>query len=537
MDSNSDSNALNTTPLPVETERGVSILFRGKYIYSKFAPEKSALRIAQTTQYTPNTLYIIPSPLLCYGVSEILAQIDSQSHLFLWEPIEALVSITNDSLNKLKLPDEMANKISYSTQSNPLSDIKELIQRFSFRAITPITLSAGNNFYLEEFQSLLTQSTLLISEYWKNRSTKSFLALRWYQNIFANIASIIVKNKCPLSLSNKIIGKKIVVIGAGESLEQMIPQLNKNRNFYFIIVADTALPALLHANITPDLLVVLEAQHHNFKSLTTVKQISKEITLVCDIVTDPKVARLFNNKVWISSTFSSEKFLSRFYSYFTNVKPILELGSVGIVALHIGLSLASKYQQEEIITAGLDFEFANGKSHTRGSSYHLLKLKRQSKLSPIENGYNANILSKSDKVLDQYKETAIQLTKLSNINVGGPSAFTQSPQLTTIETANKANKLPLTFSLQSNEAPSTEKACEFLQNEIDLLQKMLSCTTGMTQWTAPGAPLAYLTETFIMGSKEKGDNLLAGKIKLNGSRLLEQANQSLSLLRTDKKAF
>ena len=70
-DSSSNANEA-VRPSPVDTGRGLSVVYRGRYLYSRHDPAKAALEAAQALLIPDETLVLCASTILCYGLDIIL---------------------------------------------------------------------------------------------------------------------------------------------------------------------------------------------------------------------------------------------------------------------------------------------------------------------------------------------------------------------------------------------------------------------------------------------------------------------------------
>ena len=68
-------------PLLVDTGKGFSIKWRNRFLYSSRDPLNGILRRVESLELQPDTLYLIPSPLLGYGIREILMRLPSRSYI------------------------------------------------------------------------------------------------------------------------------------------------------------------------------------------------------------------------------------------------------------------------------------------------------------------------------------------------------------------------------------------------------------------------------------------------------------------------
>ena len=59
-------------PCLVETSQGFSVLYKERYLYSKYSPAKSVLQRVEELTILENTLVVCLSPCLGYGLEELI---------------------------------------------------------------------------------------------------------------------------------------------------------------------------------------------------------------------------------------------------------------------------------------------------------------------------------------------------------------------------------------------------------------------------------------------------------------------------------
>ena len=74
-----------SSPRQIDTGSGITLEYQGRLLYSRVNPKSRALRIAREIELKPETLYVIPSPLLLYGIDDLLARLPENSFLLLLE--------------------------------------------------------------------------------------------------------------------------------------------------------------------------------------------------------------------------------------------------------------------------------------------------------------------------------------------------------------------------------------------------------------------------------------------------------------------
>lgn len=530
-------------PQPVETGRGVSILWQNRYLYSKYDPISAAIKIADQTPKTKQTLYLIPSPLFCYAIPQLLAELDSFSVVFCLEWIEALYSFSNEGFQKLLIQSDLAKKWNQEDRllfkrgsASLYQEINGLIERFRLRKITPVYLNGANYFAQAQYDQTIQEITQSISLFWKNKSTQNSLSMLWYRNLFRNLLflkddpnSITVwKNFNPQR-------KPFFVLGAGESLEEAIPYLKANRHQFYLLAVDTALPALTEADLPPDAIVALEAQNSNLQDILVEQCHREKILLLADLICDPCLLHYFPQKILFSSQFDSHHLtknntlLSRLYRHFPHLLTIPPLGSVGNSALYLAhfFTLHWNLKNENIInekikeipfSAGLDFCYQRGKSHAKGSCYHKKKLTRTTRLKEIESPFSTIFqentvpydfpLSASNRFRALPKYTTPALAEYQK-NAKRISAFFQDFSI----------KEHHPFFDEEKNGLDHEKMNQFLLEEKKNLERGYHDPLFLEKELKKGGCLFYLKESYFSGSRdeESGSPLL----KINIARLLQ----------------
>ena len=512
----------------MQTARGVSIFYKERYLYSKYDPIKSAVVCASQIEVTKNTLYIVASPLLCYGLKELVNNAKEASLFLLTEKEDELCNISKtESLKFIATLEEsdpkFKGRIFYSHANNLDFDfIYDLVRAHSIRKATLVTLNGALYFNQDYYNKLRFNISCLIQKWWQNKSTLNFLSSLWYQNILLNLKALAASNNVLFPSSINPLGLPIFLAAAGESLESRIDFLKANKNSHYLICVDTALPVLLSNGITPNLVIALEAQHHNLKDLLVEKNKLVAIPLLCDLSASPCFVRQFKKVIFFSTVFDRNKFLLRLYSTLPWLEKIPPLGNVGNAAIYI----ATKYnwlhnQKENIEFGGYDFCYINGKSHARGSCYHKMILQTCNKTNAIENRYHhspsvieqksslsfCNDFNSSKKDLVSNK-TMIQYQSEATAILNNPTSLF-SDDKNSLFNQNIFSHTCSNFDL--NQTKSSINI--FLQKEKELLTQFLEDSND--------SEVDYLRECFVSNLKEENKAINILKEKIVASRLLK----------------
>lgn len=360
-------------PRLVDTPGGVSLEYRGRFLYSRRDPRKGPERIAAEYPLQADTLYLLPSPLLGYGVFTLLDRLPETSLILCVEAERPLLELFKQVLANNKHP--ARGRLMVLDTLEPDRVYAALVKRehWPYRRLEIITLNGGVSLGREAYEVLRTHLDERIRLAYQDRITKVFLARRWLKNLFTNLGA-----DWGLESYRAIkIEKPVVVAGAGESLEGTLPDLANRREEIYLLAADTALPVLSAAGIIPDATVVLEAQFINMRDFYSSPL--NEIDLIADISSFPAVFRLpWRRRFGFASRFAPIKTLDRLFSGPLTGFEFPAYGSVGIAALALARALCT----QAIYISGIDFCYRLGKSHARGNQFHLGELAQSSRFSP-----------------------------------------------------------------------------------------------------------------------------------------------------------
>ena len=96
-------------PCLVNTSQGFSILYKEKYLYSKYNPSKAIIQKINELNILPGTIFLCFSPVLSYGLKELLQKIPENCLVIACEFDKELYSFSKD-LDEIKnLNDEFEN--------------------------------------------------------------------------------------------------------------------------------------------------------------------------------------------------------------------------------------------------------------------------------------------------------------------------------------------------------------------------------------------------------------------------------------------
>lgn len=366
-------------PLLVDTGRGFSVYYRNRHLYNTQTPVDSVERKVRHLKILPKTVLFIPSPLLFYGIDPLLKNLPDNCLALAFETDQRLFNLYEST--GATIPQD--SRFHYI--GNDIQEALQILRQAGihhFRRVSMITLTGGYLLNKEEYQRIRGSLEAAVKEFWQNRMTEIHMSPLWIKNIFLNMAFLaehqdrIIKGDFT-GIENS---RPVLVTGAGESLEESIPQIKRHQHEMAIVAVDTAVSALLKSGITPDYIVAVDAQVYNLFDFMGLRKSS--IPLFFDLTCYPPIVRNFNGPLYpFLSVFNDNTLITRVRSQFKDLAMLPPLGSVGITAVFIALLMSNG----PVIHTGLDFSYILGKSHARGTPFQSSILFATTRLLPVEN--------------------------------------------------------------------------------------------------------------------------------------------------------
>ncbi len=429
-------NTASEEPCLVQAGQGFSVSYKQKFLYSKYAPDKAIEGIIQNTKILPESLIIINSPCLWYGLSSLAKSIDDSCFIIAVEHDKALFSLSEEKLEDepfkdkvVLLPQENLSGSLYSltealcTSKKITINSTEFPKRGTFRRVIRFDFSAGIQFNRDFYNHFFDTLQNAISTFWKNRITLVKLGRLYSKNLLKNLR--LLENSIPLENVLRTITKPILIFGAGESIEQTIADLqalgitesgaSQNpdafshqaaskypaRDAFYILACDAALLPLLEAGIIPDAVIGMESQIAIEKAYIGKDRLigrlnapytcaerggktEKKIHFFSDLTGRPEVASLFDKKTFFFTEYDTNDFTLRLKA--SGILPAVfpPLGSVGLSALYLALLIRTD-ARVPVLVSGLDFSYSCGKTHARGTAHQNARVIFNSRLNPVEN--------------------------------------------------------------------------------------------------------------------------------------------------------
>ncbi len=381
-------NQQNEKPCLVQTEQGFSVIYKNRSLYSKYNPASAVLRTVQSLNVLNQTLVLCYSPVLGYGLKELLQKAENGSFVLLVENDPVLYEFSKPYINQILEPFNAAHKEQkafYCFVQNEKSLFELFTDRkipdfSSFRRCLPVELSGGAKLNLAFYQNLTALCDDAVNRFWRNRITLVKMGRLYARNLLKNLS------KVPFSspLAAKSVNCPILVCASGPSLDFIIERIKSAAEFFYIIAVDNAFLPLLKNGIIPDAVIAVESQIANEKAFLGTAQ--SGIKIIGDLTSRPHILSITGGSVsFFLSEYENCRYIKRIISQELFPFPVIKpLGSVGLSAVEIALTLRAS-PALPVFFAGLDFSYTPNKSHCRESVFHRNKLNGHNRLNPIEN--------------------------------------------------------------------------------------------------------------------------------------------------------
>ena len=476
-------------PRLLSGDGGLQVKYRGKNLYSAVDPIASAEHKARSVNIPPESIVIVPSPLLGYGLQALVDRLPVSSHVICVEVDESLMALTFDHLPNELLHNPSVSFVRLDSPEALSRFLNPVLQTGRYRRVTLAPLSGGYSLYSNEYRSLLSVVEHDIRTNWQNRLTGTFMGRLWIRNIFRNLAEL----AGAVDVSELQSDLPVVVAGAGESLELTIPWLVRNRDKFFLLAVDTAVAPLVSAGLIPDYVVVVEAQWANLRDFVPLAV--KSLHLAGDISSHPAPFRLYRHSTHalFLSEFCHLGLIDRLRAVGIIRTIVPPLGSVGVVAVHLALILG----RARVFLTGLDFAYRRGKTHARGTPSHLAALQSAVRLAPdslyaLTTGNSDIVVAGPEQtvtgqailtnpVLRSYAESLRNMLKdVSRVNVLGSQGLDIGVQRLESEAEFIAQLMSntVTGAIAANDAhPKRADVTQFLSGELALLIRATDAVT------------------------------------------------------------
>lgn len=347
----------------------------GIFLHSRIDPLREAKNFIENVfneqEASKYSAVIVLGVGLGYHLGELESRLSSNIPVL---AVEKSKEIADLALKELKLSSRLL-------VSPTEEELEQAILKLPSANIKLISYRPSYELFPDYYDSIRTQIQTILSHKNLNIATLVKFEKIWIQNFFNNAPEI------PQSLfAREILErfsscpdiKKIpaVLVGAGPSLNEILPKLKPLQDTLFLVCVDTALRPLLKYGIRPDMVFTVDGQYVN--SLYLLCNQAK-VPLMAEPTAHPLSLRKWSGiKIFFSSPFSYSKWMEHFLGSFGAIQ---HGGSVSTNAF----DFLRKAGFEDIILVGQDLAFSKEMAHTKGTYLDEMLYTKENRLKPREN--------------------------------------------------------------------------------------------------------------------------------------------------------
>ena len=197
------------------------------------------------------------------------------------------------------------------------------------------------------------------------KATGDHFSSLWWDNFLKN-QELIVKNRGVGVLGDhgNFLGVKSILVGAGPSLDKVLPYLFQIQSQCLIIACDAAMKPLQAAGVNPHIVVTLDPQKIIADFFVGVQ--SSRTLLIAPTIIHPEVLRVWKGKVlFFNKNAPDYQVLIDVCNHARHIPQLTPGGSV----LSVGYDLAFRLGCDPLVFIGQDLSFHAEKTHAKASNH------------------------------------------------------------------------------------------------------------------------------------------------------------------------
>ena len=356
-------------------------LTSGQALHSRYNPAKEGLRLADSISKELDSQRVPVFMGFGLGYGAVAVAQKKPAGLVLVEPDVACLAAALWSLDfePVFSLERCAVLVEASHQS--VLGVLESFGLGSCHIIWNKAHTAHNQPYFDGLHTLVQRN--LDKDDINSRTLEKFGRL-WFRNSCRNLHQLVC---CDGVSRYENLGWNLdaCVLGAGPSLDLVLPHLAAIKERSLLIAVDTALRACLRAGVEPDFVVLSDPQYWNARHLAGLS--APNAVLVTEVAAYPSVFRFPCQEIVLCSSLYP---LGRYFS--TQGMEKGDLGAGGSVATS-AWGLARLCGCHRIFLAAVDLAFPGKRTHARGSTFEERSHLVSSRIAPSQHSQAAALFS------------------------------------------------------------------------------------------------------------------------------------------------
>lgn len=209
---------------------------------------------------------------------------------------------------------------------------------------------------------------------------------KWFRNTVSNLRNAEV---AAFKIGS---ARKVLITAAGPSLDENVEKIEEMRNRVFLIATDTSLPALLHRNIRPDIVISIDCQDISYNHF--MQGYPEDVPLLLDLASPVRLTRFSGNQLFFSSGHPFSIYVNRNFRKFPQIDT--SGGNVTYAALSLAVSLGAR----EVFVIGADFSYPRGKCYAKETYLYPWFRNLESRYSSLESAFFAFMMHNNTMIRD-----------------------------------------------------------------------------------------------------------------------------------------
>ena len=349
----------------------------GLYLHSGYDPEGESARLAASLPLAADTAI-----LLGFGLGYVAEALLRRVDRILVCEAEARLLVA--ALRTRDLRSLLAHEGLCFIVGGPAECAISALDEMGTRRYGLLALKAAESAYPDWYGLARRSCERYASKESINENTLRRFGRLWVRNLAKNLM-LIGELPGTARLEARFSGLPALVLAAGPSLDEVLPQIHELRKRCLLVCVDTALRSVLRAGLEPDFLVVVDPQYWNWRHLEGLA--APRSILVSESAAWPAVFRFECRAAFLcSSLFPLGKAIE------SGVAEKGRLGAGGSVAT-TAWDLARVLGARPIYFAGLDLSFPRAATHAKASLFEQRSLSSGRRLAPAETSQAAALFS------------------------------------------------------------------------------------------------------------------------------------------------
>ncbi|MBZ4666100.1 6-hydroxymethylpterin diphosphokinase MptE-like protein [Mahella sp.] len=341
------------------------------FMHSSYDPVKEAKRWADAVDLKPDSVVIVYGMGLGYHVDRLLERMSDENRLLIVEPS---VGIFLHAIEAEWVRQLLEDKRVFISVADDIKGITFFLSQYiaynKMEHCVFVDFGPYSRIFGQHYKDFTDAARDVINAKVINRNTLLHYAAQWQDNFFASLPYAL--QSIPIGrLFDKFIGKPVVIVSAGPSLNKNMHLLNEIKDKALILCVGTALKALLKEDIVPDMVISVDGSLKNYDHF---KEVLCRIPLAYSFTLHPSIVESWEGPRFIMNIYDP-------MSMWLEMQLGEPLGTVesGPSVANVAFSMALHLKAEPIILIGQDLAYSSdGHTHAQGTMYEKDKVKGDS---------------------------------------------------------------------------------------------------------------------------------------------------------------